>query len=125
MLTFISESELMLLPGYMIGSNETHKEDFEKILYNLGMDIHKGYELQVGFTHRNRLNKVVNCNRWCGMERLDDEWINSGYASREAKHLASGSGLIRDVIGADKMKEELVAISRPEDFADPKQEDNE
>lgn len=72
-------------------------ESFNKILYSMGLDVNRGVELQENFVHRNRLNEVVVCNRWVGMERLDDEWVSSRYASREARNEASGSKLLKDL----------------------------
>ena len=57
----------------------------------------KPIEKQEGLTHRNRLNEVVTCSRWVANERTDSEWIKTGYASREAKNLSSGSKLVRDL----------------------------
>jgi len=39
----------------------------------------------------------VTCDRFVGNERTDKEWIESGYASREAKDKSSGSKLLTDI----------------------------
>jgi len=97
---FVSESELALVaPNYNTNWIETNKDELFKHLYDLGVDITSDIDFQEVTQHRNRLNQVVTCRRFAGFERLDKEWINSGYASREAKIAASGSkmlGAIRD-----------------------------
>lgn len=94
----VSESELdMIIPNYTSDYEDTHKVDFLEVLFNLGMDISKGYNRQDNLMHRNRLNKIVICNRWVGESRIDPEWINSGYASREAKDKYCGSKILEDL----------------------------
>jgi hypothetical protein len=61
------------------------------------MDIDKPVLRQDGLQHRNRLNEVVVCSRWVGEERLDEAWLYSGYASREAIDKASGSKILEDL----------------------------
>ena len=97
---FVSESELVLAdPAYQTDWIDTNKDHLWKLLDSLGMDITADIDFQEITQHRNRLNQLVTCRRFAGFERLDKEWINSGYASREAKIAASGSkmlGAIRD-----------------------------
>ena len=47
--------------------------------------------------HRNRMGKVVVSDRWAGNERIDYQWIMSGYASKEARDKSSGSRLLADI----------------------------
>lgn len=99
---------------------------FATILHQLGINIKKPIETQEGFTFRDRngKGKQVACTRWVGSERTDKEWIESGVASREVKHLASGNRLIADMLGFNRMKEELVQKTTPADFAVPEEEQN-
>ena len=40
--------------------------------------------------HRNRAGKVVECLRYVGVERMDKEWLKSGYASDQVKIASKG-----------------------------------
>lgn len=92
---FVSESELLLADSnYEASWLNTNKDKLFEMLYTLGLDINRDLEYQDITQHRNRLNKVVTCGRYSGLERTDTEWINSGYASRAAKIAASGCKLL-------------------------------
>lgn len=94
----ISESEIQkVIPDFTADYENKYPEDFKKILWNLGGDINSPYEKQDNLIHRNQLNEVVICTRWVLKERLDSEWVNSKYSSREARLDASGSQLVRDL----------------------------
>ena len=63
----------------------------EEVLYQIGFDknhwigeTNNFYEV-MECTHRTRTGKVVTGKRYMSVERLDDEWLNSGLASSEAK----------------------------------------
>lgn len=90
----VSESELLAYnPDFFKGITP---HEFKKALFELGIDTNLPILQQSNIKHRNRLNEVVKCNRWLGEERLDPEWITSGYASQEAKDKASGNKLLED-----------------------------
>ena len=93
-LSYISASEIRKVNPDFTGS----KGDWalEARLYDLGLDVSKGYEEQF-VIHRNRFNEVVECQRWVGNERTDKLWISLGYASIEAIDKASGNRLITDL----------------------------
>ena len=96
-LCIVSESEIVkVMPNY---SSEFENDTiaFNKFLHSLGMDTEKPVLRQDGLQHRNRLNEVVVCSRWVGEERLDEAWLYSGYASREAIDKASGSKILEDL----------------------------
>lgn len=94
----LSESELAkVIPDWTMDIVNNNPNEFRKILWDLGGDIHKPWEIQENIIHRNRIKEVVQCNRWILSERLDRDWINSGFASREAKNLASGSRMVQDL----------------------------
>lgn len=85
----ISESELVLAdPKYSAENYIKNKAKYEKLMYNLGLDTSRQYMHQPCSQHRNRLGKIVTCGRFWGHERSDKGWLNSGYASREAKDRA-------------------------------------
>lgn len=96
-LCIISESEIVkVMPNYS-ADFENNTEEFHKMLYALGMDTERYVLRQDGLQHRNRLNETVVCSRWVGEERLDEAWLHSGYASKEAIDKASGSKILEDL----------------------------
>lgn len=76
---------------------EQNREEFMQLLHEFGMDTLQPIELQTEIQHKNRMGKVVICDRWVGNERTDRVWVESGHASREAKDKASGSKLLDDI----------------------------
>lgn len=84
----VSEAELFHVnPEYSVNwfYDELQKKKLDKLLHSFGMDTQYKYDLQEVTQHRsNLLGKVCTCRRYFGYERQDLEWINSGYASREA-----------------------------------------
>lgn len=94
----ISESEIaQVVPNYTHDWPVNNPDLFFSLLWEAGVDTRYEIEVQDGLTHRNRMNQIVKCRRWACYERIDSEWINSGNASREAKHKASGNRLLRDL----------------------------
>ena len=103
----VSESEIQHIdPGFRFSNIESDQERLKGILFSLGMDTSKNFIKQPNIQHRNRLNKVVTCDRYVGNERLDRVWIDSGYASREAKDKASGSRMLEDIYRARDLTED-------------------
>lgn len=96
-LCIVSASELWTVDNkYTEEYLDQNPEELQTILYSLGMNTGTSIEVQE-VTHRNRFNNVVTCKRWVGNERLDKEWLNSGYASQEAKDKATGSKMLADL----------------------------
>lgn len=94
----VSQSEVaQAYPDYEYSWNETQVDKLNGILFDLGLDTKQHYEFQDVSLHRNRLNQVVTCHRWYGSERLDDDWIKSGYASQAAKDKVKNSRMIDDL----------------------------
>lgn len=97
-LSYISFSELKRVDEKITPSwAENNIEEFNSILYQLGMDTEIPYDWQRNIPHRNQLNEVVRCDRIVGNSRLDKDWINSGYASVEAKDKSLRSKLLIDL----------------------------
>lgn len=94
----VSESELAkVINNWNTSAATDDVAWFTSVLHGMGIDTSKPVERQDDLLHRNRLDQVVQCTRWVGVERLDKEWLESGYASREAKNEASGSKMVRDL----------------------------
>jgi hypothetical protein len=114
-LCIISESEISkILPDYSFQFEE-ETEMFTELLFKLGMDINKPYQRQDGLQHRNRLNEIVVCSRWVGQERIDRNWIEGGYASREAIDKASGSKILEDLYRSKYLTEDTQALLEARD----------
>ena len=91
----VSESEIKkVIENFNADNYDTEK--LQAILYQLGINTSEPVQRQDNLLHRNRLNEVVKCTRWLGNERQDTEWIESGYASREAKDKYSGNKILED-----------------------------
>ena len=96
-LVYISLSELQTIdPKYTEEWVDSSEQELLGVLQGLGLDINQPWERQV-VTHRNKFGNINTCSRFVGNERISESWIESGYASQEAKDKASGSKLIFDL----------------------------
>lgn len=96
-LVYISLSELQTINSkYTEEWSNSNPQELLGVLKGLGLDVNQPMEKQ-DTTHRNRFGNLITCSRWVGVERLDKEWLESGYASQEAKDKALGSKLITDL----------------------------
>lgn len=94
----ISESELAKVILDYTAQYESEKPAyFKQVLYALGLDTSLVFHRQDGLKHRNKFNEVVICSRYIGEERQDEEWINSGYASPEAKDKYTRNRMVEDL----------------------------
>lgn len=78
------------------------------LLWELGINTKEYYEQQVN-THRNIFSEVYTGSRFVGLERTDKEWLDSGYASREAKDKATGNKLLNDLYRNKGLSEDRLA----------------
>lgn len=78
----------------LMGNDE---EKIKQILFSLGMDVEQPYDLES--CHHRPLLKEDNSPwygpRFVGVERQDEEYLKSGYASWEAKVAASNDPHLR------------------------------
>ena len=81
----VSESEIaMIYPQYNISWYTDQIEDLKTVLWDLGMDTqNENFTLQDVTQHRNRLNQIVTCSRYAGLERSDSACITYGYHARQ------------------------------------------
>jgi len=70
---------------------------FSSILWDLGLDTTQDYTKQINIQHRNRLNQVVQCTRWYGNERSDEQWLKSTNASRAALDKSQNNHIVDDI----------------------------
>lgn len=112
----ISESEIKkVIPEYTYKYEETNPDEFLKIMYDLGIDTKYNITRQDGLWHRNRLNEVVLCSRWVGEERLDEEWIKSGYASKEAIDKVTGNKILEDLYRSKNLTKDTQEVLESKD----------
>ena len=79
------------------GVNTTDKTQLEAALWQLGVDIKKGVEA-VECEHTTAEGLKANGVYYLGSERLDREWVMSGYASFEARLVSKGDlSMIKEV----------------------------
>ena len=93
----ISLSELQTIDASLTKEYfEADPEALKKILHDLGLDVYNYPVDEQNVQHRNRFGNVITTWRWVCNERIDKEWVNSGYASQAAIDKASGSRLLVD-----------------------------
>lgn len=94
-LVYVSMSELALeMPDITYDWVEKNPDEFRKILFDMGMDVNVPWDTQFNVQHTNRLGKKVVSDRFVGNERIDVEWVKSGYASRAAIDKSTGNKLL-------------------------------
>ena len=54
--------------------NEIENPTVDNLLFLSGMDTKKGYET-IKCDHRTADGTIVNCERFCGIERTDEAWL--------------------------------------------------
>jgi hypothetical protein len=97
-LCYISAMDLFeVMPSFSYKWAEDNPVLFNELLEQFGGDTTSFIEVQKDVIHRCRTGRLVTCDRYVLNERIDDEWVNSGYASREAKDKANGSRLLNDL----------------------------
>ena len=112
----ISQSDVSYIyPEYTTELEQSDPELLKYLLWNLGLDVNQPYVFQQVTQHRNKLDKIVTCHRWFGSERLDEEWLNSGYASKEAKDKAKGSRLLDELYRSRGLTEDVLAAAEEKD----------
>jgi hypothetical protein len=80
----ISMADLMTIPAFPEAYGNNDQAALKDIFYNCGVDVNKEYDWH-HCTHRRISGEIVTCDRLEGKERIDREWIESGYASYETK----------------------------------------
>ena len=110
----------------------TTREDLdammEEVKHHTGngeVHVNQLYMFQQVTQHRNMLGKIVTCCRWFGNSRLDTEWLNSGYASKEAKDKAKGSRLLDELYKARGLTEDVLAAAEEKDKWNPWKDEDE
>ena len=112
----ISETEIAkVFPNYQYSWYEDDKENLSEILYELGMDTTRHWEYQQPVQHRNRLGEVVTSGRYYGIERIDKEYLESGFASPAAKAKSQNSRLMDELWRAKGLTEDCIEAAEWKD----------
>ena len=122
----ISQSDVnYIYPEYTTELEQSDPELLKNLLWNLGLDVNQPYVFQQVTQHRNKLGKIVTCHRWFSSERLCEEWLNSGYASKEAKDKAKGSRLLDELYRSRGLTEDVLAAAEEKDKWNPWKDEDE
>ena len=123
----ISESEIAFAyPQYNANWLTENLSDLNAVLFDLGLDTSKHYQLQEVTQHRNRLGKVVVCGRYLGTERDDTDWMQSGFASQAAKDKAKNSRMLDDLYREKALTiDAQAALERKDMFASKTEDESE
>lgn len=113
---YVSESEVVkLAPEYTAKWEEQNLEQLEQILYSFGLNTKQPYRRYDGIPHRNKFNEVVVCSRWVGNERADKEWLDSGFASREAIDRSKNNKLLDNLYAQRGLTHSVQAVLEQRD----------
>jgi len=99
----LSFRDLAKVPNAVKIMQNGNKDELDNLLYQYGYDVRVGYEIENKYHRPLTSNEVVFGPYIMGFERQDKEWIESGFASLEAKIEA-----IKD----PHLREDLVQMNR-------------
>lgn len=94
----MSFSDLAKVPNAIKIMQNGKKEEIDNLLHQYGYDIRIGYEIEDKYHRSLTSNEVVFGPYIMGFERQDDEWINSGFASLEARMEAVKDPHLREAL---------------------------
>jgi len=105
-IVYISLSEIQTVADWITEEFiEENPDVFQKMLYDLGMDIYN-YPCSIqNVTHRNRFGNLITCPRWVGNERVDQNWVSSPYSSVEARDKSLNNRILTDLYKSKGMVE--------------------
>ena len=81
----MSFSDLAKVPMAIKIMQNGNKEEIDNLLYQYGYDVKIGYEIEDKHHRSLTSNEVVYGPYIMGYERQDQEWLDSGFASMEAR----------------------------------------
>ena len=84
-----TEKGLSIVGDVQKSRKSISRQDFDNLLYQLGMDSRHGYILSDICEHKALDDNIVNFRRIVGVERNDKKWLASEHASYEAKMSSS------------------------------------
>lgn len=81
---YLSFGDLKRIPEFIVALMRQDSKEFERILYENGVDITKGYNVTNSMHRMRTSNLVYEGFRVDFTERTDKEWLSTGCASLEA-----------------------------------------
>ncbi|WOZ57515.1 hypothetical protein [Pseudomonas phage vB_PseuGesM_254] len=105
----LSFSDLMTIPAFKDAIKSNNEKLFKEVLYSNGMEVAMPIE-EITILHRNLQNKVVECPRYEGFERIDKDWIATGVASLDAIIASTDDGSLKTelrVMSAQRNQEKV------------------
>ena len=101
---FLSFYDLQRLPEFRLSLMREDLSSFEKLLYENGADVDKGYYVRK-CKHRPRTsNEIYDGFRVEFSERCDLEWLASGAASEDAMYHSVDKDMLDELIALDPHK---------------------
>lgn len=94
----MSFSDLAKIPSAVKIMQTDSKEEVDNLLYQYGYDIKVGYEIEDKYHRSLTSNEVVFGPYIMGYERQDQDWLDSGFASMEARMEAVTDPSLRDTL---------------------------
>ena len=94
----LSFSDLAKVPNAIKIMQSGKKEEIDNLLHQYGYDIRVGYEIEDKYHRSLTSNEVVYGPYIMGYERQDQDWIDSGFASLEARMEAVKDPHLRDAL---------------------------
>ena len=94
----VSFVDLAKIPGGIAIMQRNNKQEIDNLLEQLGFDLKLGWQLMECLHRPLTSNQAVFGFRVEGYESCSDEWINSGFASLEARMEAVKDPHLRDAL---------------------------
>ena len=94
----LSFSDLAKVPNAVKIMQNGKKEEIDNLLYQYGYDIKVGYEIEDKYHRSLTSNEIVFGAYIMGYERQDRDWLDSGFASMDARLEAVDDHSLRDTL---------------------------
>ena len=94
----ISFVDLKCIPGAIGIMERNDEEEIKTLLEQLGFDVRLGYEINVCHHRALTTNEAIYGPRIEGYESCSEDWINSGFASMEARMEAVTDPHLREAL---------------------------
>lgn len=92
----LSFHDLLQMPDFKLAAKLDDKNTLNRILHNLGMDVEKGYTINKCLHRALTTNIPQDCDRVEGFERVDSDWLKSGYASLDSIIYSTSDSSLKD-----------------------------
>jgi hypothetical protein len=90
-----------LVPSFraeaVASENKAVQKAITDMFFRLGCNTEEGIEVQYDCVSKNKFGELDDSPRFIVAERLDNDWLMSGYASTAAKQYTSDTSLVVDL----------------------------